>query len=480
MPFQEATLNISIPKQQNKHKEKMINKIKSTVFLLIVLSAFFGSQTMAQNAKDTVVVDKVVGIVGNKIILESAIQAQYFQAKARNRTIEKCKIFEDLLYQQLLVAQSEIDSLEVSDKEVEAEIQQRLQGFIDQLGGVEKVEEYFNKPLGEIKEDLRDVTEDQLLAQRERGEITKDIKITPSEVNKFYKTLSKDSLPLIDLTLEMNQIVIYPEISKKDIEAVKKRLNDIREEVLKGGALFETKAILYSEDPGSSAKGGELGMMSRGELVPEFSSAAFALKKDSISDIIKSDFGYHIIQMIDRKGERINVRHILMKPKFTQESKYKAKQKIDSIYTALTEKKYSFEDAAKLFSEDTKTSKNGGLMINPYTGTSKFTEDQIYPTNYYNIKNLKEGEFSKPFETFDDKGNIVYKIILIKSKVMPHQATIETDYQEIQDMAMEKKYKKAYDKWIAEKSQSTYIKIDKSYKTCPFEYEGWLHSEIKK
>lgn len=429
---------------------------------------------------DTVVVDKVVGIVGNKIILESAIEAQYLQAKVRNQSAGKCKIYEDMLYQKLLVTQAQIDSLEVSEKEVDAEIQNRLQGFIDQLGGLEKVEEYFNKPLAEIKEDLRDVTEDQLLSQRERNQITSDIKVSPSEVNNFYKKLPKDSLPLIDLTLEMQQIVIYPEISKKDIDEVKQRLLKIKNEVLNEGALFETKAILYSEDPGSSPKGGELGMMSRSELVPEFATAAFALKKDSISDVVKSDFGYHIIQLIDRKGERINVRHILMKPKFTFEAKTKAKQKIDTIYNGLVDKKYTFDDAAKLFSEDSKTSKNGGLVVNPYSGNAKFTVDEIYPVNYYAIKNLEAGQFSKPFETYDDKGNTVYKILYVKSKVLPHQATIETDYQDIQDMALNEKYKKAYDKWIAEKSKSTYIKIDKSYKTCPFEYDGWLHTEIKK
>lgn len=452
------------------------------VFAAVLLSfpALAQQDIKRAPSKDTVVIDKVVGIVGNKVILESAVQSQYFQAKARNRSVDKCAIYEDMLYSKLLVTQAEIDSLAVSEKEVDAEIQNRLQGFVDQLGGVTKVEEYFNKTIGEIKADLRDVTEDQILAQKERQEITKDIKVTPSEVNNFYKTLSKDSLPLVDLTIEMCQIVIYPAISEKDIADVKKHLLDIKDEVLHKGALFETKAILYSEDPGSSSKGGELGMMSRGELVPEFSAAAFALKKDSVSDVIKSDFGYHIIQLIDRKGERINVRHILMKPKFTAEAKQKARQKADSIYQSLSENKYSFEDAAKLFSEEDKTAKNGGLVVNPRSGNAKFTPEEILPATYYNIKNIEEGGFSKPFETYDDKGNTVYKIIMIKSKVPPHQASIETDYQDIQDMALDKKYKKAYDKWISEKSLSTYIKIDKSYKSCPFEYDGWLHQDIKK
>ncbi|MBQ1697223.1 MAG: peptidylprolyl isomerase [Bacteroidales bacterium] len=450
--------------------------------IAIIIATMAALPAMAQQpaSGDTIIIDRIVAVVGNSPVLESAIESQYFQAKARNVQVSKCKIYEDMLYQKLLVSQADIDSLTVTEKQVDAEIQSRLQGFIDQLGGLEKVEEYFNKPLGEIKEDLRDVTEDQLLAQLEREEITKDIKVTPSEVNNFYRKLPKDSLPLIDLEYELNQIMFYPEISKKDIEDVKKRLRDIRNDVLNNGALFETKAILYSEDPGSASSGGEYGMTSRNDLVPEFSAAAFKLKKDSISDVIKTDYGYHIIQLIDRKGERINFRHILMKPKFTPEAKAKAKQRADSVYNAIKEGKIEFEDAAKLYSQDEKTCKNGGLMMNPRSGTAKFTVDEIYPTNYYNIKNLKEGEYTKAFESYDDKGAIVYVIIKVKSKVEPHIANIETDYQVIQNMALDKKYKDAYDKWIVEKSKTTYIKISGDYKKCPFEYDGWLHSELKR
>ncbi|MCR5456411.1 MAG: peptidylprolyl isomerase [Bacteroidales bacterium] len=454
--------------------------IKTNIAIAIAAIAALPASAQQPASGDTIIIDRVVAVVGNKPVLESAIESQYFQAKARNVATTKCKIFEDMLYQGLLVSQADIDSLTVTEKQVDAEIQNRLQGFMDQLGGMEKVEEYFNKPLGEIKEDLRDVTEDQLLAQLERDEITKDIKVTPSEVNNFYRRLPKDSLPLIDLELEMNQIMIYPEISKKDIEDVKKRLIEIKKDVETNGSLFETKAILYSEDPGSAPAGGELGFMTRNELVPEFSAAAFKLKKDSISDVIKSEFGYHIIQMIDRKGERINVRHILMKPKYTPEAKAKAKQLADSIYKVIKAGTLSFEDAAKLYSQDEKTCKNGGLLMNARTGTAKFKVEEIYPTNYYNIKNLKEGEFTRAFESYDSKGASVYVIIQLKSKVEPHVANIETDYQVIQDMALDKKYREAYDKWVSEKSKNTYIKISNDYKTCPFEYDGWLHSELKR
>ena len=443
-------------------------------------AAFLIATCATVSAQDTIVIDKVVAIVGNKIILQSEVESQFLQAQARNQQTDRCAIFEDLLYQKLLITQAEVDSIEVSDKEVDAELDNRLNGFIDQLGGVEKVEEYFDKPLAEIKENLRDVTKDQLVAQRMRGEITKDIKVTPSEVNNYYKKLSKDSLPLIDMQIEMNQIVFYPQISKADKESVKNRLLQIKNDVLSGTKKFETMAILYSEDPGSATKGGELGMMSRGELVPEFSTAAFSLKPDSISDVVESEFGYHIIQMIERKGERINVRHILMKPKFNAEAKQKAKQLSDSVYKALEDKKISFSDAAKLFSQDDKTNKNGGLVVNPYSGGSKFSTDQIYPANYYYIKSLEEGQYTRPFETYDDKGNVVYKIIQLKSRVQPHQATIETDYQTIQDMALNEKYKKAYDKWISEKQLETYIKIGNDYKKCNFNYNGWLHNEIKR
>ena len=351
------------------------------------------------------------------------------------------------------------------------------------MGCVEKMEDYFNKPLAEIKEDLRDVTRDQLIASKEQDEITKDIKVTPSEVNKFYKSLSKDTLPLIDLQYELNEIVIHPTISKQDRKAVKKRLLDIKEDVLKNGSLFETKAVLYSEDQGSAVDGGELGMMSRGELVPEFAAAAFSLKKDSISDVVESEFGFHLIQLIDRKGERINVRHILMKPKFSPEAKAAAKARIDSIYTAITEKSITFEDAAKLFSTNDKTGKNGGVRINPFSGNTKFTVEalqQFAPTDYFYIRNLQEGDISKPFEAYDDKGNFAFKIMLIKSRVEPHIATIETDYQTIQDMALDRKFTEAYDKWVKEKAKSVYVKIADDYKNFDFKFKGWLHSEIER
>ncbi len=457
-----------------------MKRLKTNIAIVIAAMAALPASAQQPAAGDTIIVDRVVAVVGNSPVLESAIESQYFQAKARNVQTDKCKIYEDMLYQKLLVSQADIDSLTVSEKQVDAEIQNRLQGFINQLGGLEKVEEYFNKPLGEIKEDLRSVTEDQLLAQLEREEITKDIKVTPSEVNNYYRKLSKDSLPLIDLEFELNQIVFYPEISSKDIENVKKRLADIKDEVLHKGALFETKAILYSEDPGSAASGGELGFMSRNELVPEFSAAAFKLKRDSISDIVKSEYGYHLIQMIDRKGERINVRHILMKPKFTPEAKQRAKQHADSVYNAIKAGTITFEDAARLYSQDDKSNKNGGLMMNSGTGSTKFQVDDIYPTNYYNIKNLKEGEYTRAFESFDNKGATIYVIIKVKTKIEPHIANIETDYQVIQDMALNQKYREAYDKWISEKSQTTYIKVSNDYKKCPFEYDGWLHNELKR
>ncbi len=452
--------------------------IAASAMLMCACTAASAQIIDPNKTPDTLVVDRVVAVVGNKPILESAIENQYAQSRLRNIPTTKCKVYEQMLYQKLLVAQADLDSIQVSEKEIESEIQDRLQQFINQMGGIDKMEENFNKPLSEIKADLHDITEDELLAAGERREIVKDIKVSPSEVHNFYRQLSKDSLPLIDLQMEMCQIVLYPEIRQQDIDDVKKRLLGFRDEVLNQGALFETKAILYSEDPGSATSGGELGFMARNELMPEFSAAAFALKKDSISDIVKTDYGYHLIQMIDRKGERINVRHILMKPKFTIEAKQKARQTADSIYQVLKEGKLTFEDAARLYSQDEKTNKNGGLMINRYTQDSKFTVEVIMPQDYYNIKNLTPGEFSRPFETYDDLGSAVYKILMVKSKEAPHQASIETDYQIIQDMALNKKYDEAVSKWKEEKSKSTYIRIAPDYKKCPFEYDGWLHNDI--
>ncbi len=437
-------------------------------FLLFVFSTF------AQQKK---ILDQVLAIVGNDIVLESAVESQYLQYQAQGVETDgdvRCMIFEDLLYQKLLLNQAKLDSVEVSDKEVDGELNHRINMFIEQIGSKEKLEAYFNKTLAEIKSEFRDIIRDQLITRRMQAKIAGDIKITPSEVQKFFNKIPKDSLPMIQAETEYSQIVRYPKISEEAKSEVRKRLEDYRDRVLNKGADFGTLAFMYSEDPGSKDQNGELGFVNRADLVPQFSSAAFALKEGEVSKVVETEFGFHIIQLIARKGDQVNVRHILLKPKTMMSEMLTAKKFLDSIKVVLTKDTLTFEQAAMRFSDDENTRANGGVVVNPYTGTSKFENDQIDNVTHYAIDKLTVGQRSAPFESTDEKGKKGYKIVLIKSKTQAHVANLRDDYQMIQDLALAKKKEETVDEWIRSKQKTTYVKIKGDYKNCVYKNVGWV------
>ncbi len=443
---------------------------KLVLFGILLLSTYIWAQN------DTLIVDQVVARVGDRIILESDIEAQYSQIMANGKAPKelKCQILEDLLTQKLLLNQADIDSVYVSDDELDADLNARLQLFIDQMGGVEKMEDYFHKSIFEIKQDLKKILKDQLRAQKMQNQITKDIKITPSEVHDFYEHLSKDSLPIVDATVEVEQIVIKPKISKAEEQAIIDRLNQMRQEILSGQKKFQTLAILYSDDPGSASKGGELGFRSRAELVPEFASVAFSLKPGEVSKVVKTKYGYHIIQLIQRKGERVNVRHILIIPKPTPEEIAAARKRADSIYNLIVNDSLSFEEAAMKFSDDEDTKNSGGLLFNPNNGTSKFKLDELPPYIRFDIKDMKAGEISRPIQTVDNTGQPVFKIYKIKSRTEAHVANPDQDYQLIMNMALQAKKQRIMDQWISNQLKSTYIHIAPMYQSCKFHNKDWL------
>jgi len=427
-------------------------------------------------SQDTsVVIDEIVAIIGNKTILKSDIENQKLQLQAQGYYLKedtKCEILEELLFQKLLLDQALLDSIEVTENEVNSEMERRLRYFINQIGSEEKLEEYYKKSIPEIKAEFRSTIYDQMLTQRMQGELTTDIKVTPSEIKKFYNNLPEDSLPLVNTVLELNHITKHPDISNQEILAVKERLENFRKRI-NNGESFTTLAALYSEDKGSASKGGELGFVGRGDLVPEFAAVAFNLKGKEISRIVKTEFGYHIIQLIEKKGELINVRHILLKPKISATAKINANNYLDSVRKMLLTDTLSFKIASRRFSDDADTRANGGLTINPQTGSSKFEISEIDPTTYNNIKNLQLNEISKPFKTIDINGNEVYKIVQLKSKTVPHQANLKDDYNLIQDMALVKKQNEFIDDWIIKKKKSTFIKLKENYKNCSFQYGNW-------
>jgi peptidyl-prolyl cis-trans isomerase SurA len=446
----------------------MFKKVLSLVFLFFFVILGLRSQS--------VIIDRVVAIVGKNTVLQSEIETQVLQMQAQGaplRANTRCQILEELLEQKLMINQAVIDSIEVTDSDVELEMNSRLQYFIRQIGSEEALEEYYNKSLLEIKEDLRDIVRDQLVTREVQQEIAGSITVTPSEVRSFYNRLPADSLPMINSQVELRQIIKYPEYSETEKFEVKDRLNQLRQRIA-GGDDFATMAILYSQDPGTSRKGGELGFVSKTDLVPEFANVAFSLKDNRVSQVFESEFGFHIVQLIERRGDLVNVRHILMVPTASAEAKEKAKKQLDSLTQAIRLDSINFRLAAAKYSDDKDTRMSGGLLINPNTGSSRFELDQLNPADYVAIRDLKIGEISNTFETKDDKGKPVYKILYLASQTKPHRANLKEDYDILQEMALMDKRMKAVDDWVKEKQKRTYVRIDDAFKNCTFQNPDWL------
>lgn len=439
---------------------------------LAIAIVFLGAITTYSAKAQNAVIDQVVAVVGNKIIKKSDIENQYLQLKAQGEEVDRCHILEVMLRMKLMVNQAAIDSIEVTESQVDNELNQRLNMFISQAGSVQALEEYFNKSLLEMKEDFRGEIRDNMISERMEDEIAGDIKITPSEVRSFYNKFNKDSLPLINAKIELYQIGIYPPYTEKAVFELREKMLDLRRRIIEGES-FTSLAVLYSED-GSAIRGGELGFMNKGSLDPEFAKAAFALKeRGEVSKIVESQFGFHLIQLIEKRGDQINCRHILMKPKADPESVAKAVARLDSIVDLIKKDSITFEKAALYFSEDKSSRFNNGLVMNPQTGEPKFEMDQLNPVDFRVVKDLQIGEVSRTYESMDDKGKRIYKVSMIKSRTNPHKANLKEDFDLLKNMAMMQKKNTIINDWISEKIESTYIHIDDSYKTCKFSRKGW-------
>jgi peptidyl-prolyl cis-trans isomerase SurA len=451
----------------------MAYKTKAIKIVFLFTLTIFSFALKAQEGKT---VDGIIAVVGDKILLKSELENQIVSLKSQGIIIDnetKCQIIEELLFQKLMLHHAEIDSVSVTDAQVEGEMGRRLNYFISQIGSEKKLEQFYKKSIQEIKDELRDIVREQLIGQMMQQNITSGVKVTPKEVKAFFDALPEDSIPMINSEIEVAQILINANQSDRVRADARERLTGIRERILKGEQ-FSTLAILYSEDEGSAKKGGELGFMGRADLVPEFSAALFKLKNNkTVTEIIETQFGFHIIQMIERRGQKVNSRHILVKIKDDEEEIIKAKQKADSVYNLIFTDTLTFGQLALKYSTDDKTKKSEGLIVNPQTGTSVFEIDQVDPQIYYVVEKMKAGEISKPVpaESFDGKKG--YRIIKLISKTEPHKASFETDYAKVQEAAMANKNNEATNKWIALKLGSTYFKIDDEYKGCTFE-NNWI------
>ncbi len=436
--------------------------------------------SLVSQAQTGTVVDEVVAVVGSKPVLLSDIENQYLQYRAQggirgSAKETKCHIMESSLFSKLLLNQAELDSVEVTDKQVDGELERRIRYYIQQIGSKEKLEEYFKKPLHEIKEELRGVISDQMKVEMTQQKITKDIKITPSEVRNFFNELPIDSIPLVNTEYIIGQIIRKPKVGLAEEIEVKEKLRTLRKRIMNGES-FSTLAVLYSEDPGSAAKGGEVGLFGRGELYPEYEAAAFKLKPGEISDIVKSKAGYHIIQLIERRGDFINTRHILLMPKVSPFELAKASKELDSVYTLLQKGSLSFEEAVQKISDDPNKI-NGGLMINPQSQNNRWDPEQLDPKVLYAVDKLEPGQFSKPMIYKSDDDKDAYRILYLKERTKPHRANIKDDYDRLQNWALDKKKSEALREWVGRKLAETYIRISAEYKECVYQQEWIKYSQ---
>ena len=384
-----------------------------------------------------------------------------------------------MMESKIFLMQARIDSLTVSYDMVDSELSNRIDQFRTYLGGDEELEKYFGKPLYKLRQEWRQMFEDQSLIQDEQRTIAGNIpEVTPYDVQQFLDTVATDDLPVVPIKYQLSQICVYPDRQAAAM-AVKERLLSLRERII-NGEKFATLARIYSEDPGSSRRGGELGMASKSIFWPAFSDAAMALRPGTISQIVETPDGFHIIEVIEKKGDMFNARHILIKPQYTNEDREKAFARLDSLKTLIQDKEMGFELAARFYSEDLATRTNGGQMADPSTGSSYFDIDQLKPADYAAIKDLKVGEISEPVESQDNEGyqqgrsgNLVYKIIRVDKIIPAHTATFENDYTQILEKVQQSKQMEAVNKFLEDKIKSTYIVIDPLFSECEFSREAW-------
>ncbi len=418
-----------------------------------------------------VVIDKIVAVVGDKAILFSDVEAQALQMQAQagvsDSTI-RCNVLEDIIIQKLLLNQAEKDSVTVSDEQVDAELNKKIRYFVNQIGSVEKLEAYLGKSIIKIKDDFKERIRDQLVVQQMQSKIAGDLKVTPAEVKAYFDNIPQDSLPLIESEIQVAQILKKPPVNEVERQRVKRDLIDIKRKIADGKS-FASMAAFYSEDPGSAVKGGDLGFVGRGEMVPEFEAAAFALKGKEISDIIETMYGFHIIQLIERRGETINVRHILMSPKASASDLDKARIKLDSVAALIQAGSLTFEEAAAKYSDDVDTKFNGGLLVNPATGSTWFEVSQMDQNLFFVVDKQKVNEVSDPSLVRVGEKKESYRLVSLKARTNPHRANLKDDYQKIQQAAEAEKKDKQVRSWINRKRQSFYIKIDKEFSNCPFD-----------
>ena len=426
------------------------------------------------------VIDEVIWVVGDEAILRSEVEEERLRAQYEGQQIKGdpyCVIPEQMAVQKLFLHQAIIDSVEANESSVSHQVDMRLNYYINQIGSKEKMEEYFRKPSSEIREEMMTTVRNQMIIQQMQQKLTADIKPTPAEIRRYYNSLPEDSIPMMPAQVEVQILSFEPPVPTEETERIKQRLREFTERVQNGTADFSMLARLYSEDTESAKRGGELGFVGRGQLVTEFADVAFNLNDPKrVSRIVQTEYGYHIIQLIEKKGERINCRHILLRPRISATDKINAINKLDTIRGLIESDSLQFEQAVLRFSQDKNTVMNAGLMINPNTGSSKFEYQDLAPEIAKQIYSLNEGDVSQPFVMMDQtKNREVCAIVRVKKKTDVHRANLTDDFQAIKGMLEQKLSADFIHEWILKKQKATYVQISPEWQGCDFEYPGWIH-----
>lgn len=454
-----------------------MNKLSVKKVSLLLLFMLVGLTVKAQDN----VIDEVVWVVGDEAILKSDVENERLNAQYEGRRFDGdpyCVIPEELAVQKLFLHQAEIDSIEVSEQEVIQKVEQQTAWLIEQIGSKEKMEEYYNKTSTQIREMLRENIRNGLIVQQMQRELVGDIKLTPAEVRNYFKNLPPDSIPSIPTQVEVQIITREPKIKEEEIERVKKTLREFTDRIYKGES-FSMLARFYSEDPGSARRGGEYGFTGRGELTPEFANVIFNMTDPKkISKVFETEYGYHIAQLIEKRGDRVSYRHILMKPKVDEAEIEEALNKLDTLANDIRKGKVTFDEAATWVSQDKYTKNNHGLLANPQTGTSRFEMQHLAGMVSQEVAKVVEGmqigEISKPFTMINSKGKEVCAIVKLKNRIDAHKATITEDYQRLKSMVTAKRSEEKIQEWIVEKQKTTYVRINPNWRNCDFKYPGWI------
>ena len=449
--------------------------MKKTIFALFLLLSIAPFKMLAQKN----IIDEVIWVVGDESILKSEVEEQRLRAEYEKTPLEGdpyCVIPEQMAIQKLFLHQAAIDSITVNESSVNNQVESQLNYYVSQIGSKEKVEEYFRKPTSELREDLRDMIRNQQLIQQMRSKLVEKFKSTPADIRRFFNKIPADSVPTVPAQVELQIVSFEPPVPIEESTRIKDRLRDFTERVTSGTTDFSVLARIYSEDTESAKRGGELGFMGRGQLVPEFATVAFnLLDPKKVSRIVQTEFGYHIIQLIEKRGDKINCRHILLKPRVSIEEKTKAIHNLDSISGLIRVGKITFEQAVMAYSQDKNTALNAGLMLNDKTGTSKFEYQDLNPEIAKIVYDKKVGEISAPFAMISPTTNKeVVAVVKVKSKVENHKANLTDDYQMLRAMYEEKEKQDFITNWIVKKQKETYISIDPAWVNCKFQYPGWI------